>query len=326
MGFIDMEPVAEVASTTGMTVQEIILNALLNNAWIIVIICITVVVILYAVIGLLTYVFKWLGHKFENSEYIEFGKFKIKNRNYRRNEPATENCMLNGLEIKRFLTLIDLLISNELTSIIQKVVETLTVINIIENNYKDQCNNIFKTSFTIISNTYHERLIAYACKVSNFTIDKINKTREYFFISEMLHNLEMLWLEKSNDIIKRNGFVEILEDRSRASHYIDELNNCISQAIDIKRMEVTALVKSDIDDIISDLVKETKGIFEDMFYHLGELKKTMIEKKNKKMNQIDTSVKECIEGIMSDITSKLLYLEDDDYRNIHHENNETQNT
>lgn len=284
-------------------VQQAIIDVLTNNAWIIVVICIAVVLALYAIIGLITCILKWVSKRFENCEYIELGKLKIKNRHYKQQENDT---LLNGTDIKRFLTLIDLVISNEMGAIVQKVVEALTLINAIENTYKDQCNMIFKTSFIKIKNEYHERLISYACKASNFSIDKIHKTREYFFISEMLHNLEILWTEKSNDIIKRNGFIEILEDRSKAKCYIDELNDCISQALDIKRIEVTSLIKSDLDSIIDSLKKDTRDIFDDMFLKLGEIKKGMIEKRSKKMNQIDSNVKHCVEDIMANITTTLL--------------------
>ena len=300
------------SSESVASLNNAIVDILINNAWIIVAICITVIAIVYMLIGLITWIFKLIEKRFENSEYIEIGKFKIKNKHYQVPAPIqnpnnlTSINTVNGMELNRFITLIDLVISNKIVNISKTVIENIVDVNKLENDYEHNSDIIFKTTFTTVINEYYESLIAYACKATGFSIENINKTREYFFISNMLKNLEKIWLEKSKTILNRNGFIQILEDNSKGEKYIEELNNCISQAIELRHIEVTAMTMNEIEEIITDLTKSTKLTFIDMFNKLGELKKNTLEKKEIIMNNTNGYISRCISEIMDDIIYKIM--------------------
>lgn len=311
-----MTEATEVAAINAF--QNAIIEVLTKNAWIIIVICVTVVIILYSIIGIVIQILKAVNKKFENCEYIEIGKVKIKNRNYvKKEDQASSNngiMCINGIEVNRFLSLVDLVISNKIVSISQKVIENMNTIKNLENEYQKDTEIIFRTTFTNILNDYHQKLIEYACKVSNFSIGEINRTREYFFISDMLKNLETMWLEKAISITERNGFVKILDDKSKASTYIDELNSCIAQAIDIRHIEVTAMRISELNDIIDELVKNTKMVFEGMFIRLGELKKTTCDKKHTTVTNTNEFVMDGVNDIMKDIVLRILNMNDLSYK------------
>lgn len=290
-------------------------EALKNNIPLLVVLCTTILIALYMIMGFLLTIFKKISTHFENVETFEFGKLKIRNKYYKpKTNDDTKNItsILNGLNPSRFLSLLDLIISNKLTTVSQKIVESIMAINSIENVYQRDCDTIFRTTFSAITNDYHEELITYACKVTGFSVDRINRTREYFFISDMITNLKNLWLVKSNEIIERNGFVDILNDRHKADVYINELTECFSQAFNLRQLEVTELKKSEIDDIINDINKNDLNNFYNMFIRLGELKKQMLEKREKRMSAINKCVIESVGELIEDVSSKILDIKKED--------------
>ena len=206
-------------------------DALINNIPLLIVICVAIVAGLYGAIGLILTIFKGLYKYLRNIEYIEFGRFKIKNYCYKPQQNSDKVNELANIDGNRFISLLDLVISNKFALVSQKIVESIMSINNIENIYRRDCDAIFKTTFSSIINDYHEELISYACKVTGFSVDKINSTREYFFIYDMVTNLKNLWLSKSNEIIERNGFIDILSDRHKADIYITELTSMLSLKI-----------------------------------------------------------------------------------------------
>lgn len=287
---------------------DYIFAILKDNLWFVVVICILVVVVLYSIIFLLALLVKGIGKKFDNSEFIEFGKFKIKNRNYKK--PETNSNNTRTFDVDKFLSMLSLILESELSNSISRTIDVVNSVHILESNYKCQCESIFKNTFSTIKNEFYLELIAYIVKITGFANADINKTREYFFISDMLQTADFLWLDHSNDIINRNGFIEIIEDKRKADTYIEELDDIIWQAIDVKKLEVTDIQKPELDEIITKVQKRTRINLENMFVRLGKLKKNMIEKKNNKLSIVDTDIKESINRLLKELKHKFLISHD----------------
>lgn len=283
---------------------DYIFTILKDNLWFVVVICIIVVIVLYSIIFILACLIKGIGKKFDNSEYIEFGKFRIKNRNYRGQDQSSSN--IRTFDVDKFLSMLSLILESELSNSISRTIDVVNSVHILESNYKCQCESIFKNTFSTIKNEFYLDLIAYIVNITGFANADINKTREYFFISDMLQTADFLWSDHSNDIINRNGFVEIVNDKKKADVYIEELQDIIWQAIDVKKLEVTDIQKSELDEIIIKVQKRTRTNLENMFVRLGNLKKSMIEKKDNKLSIVDTDIKESINRLLSEIKNKFL--------------------
>lgn len=289
--------------TTTMS-NDIILtmvDILKDNGWIIIGILIVAVVIIINLNKLITSIFSFLYNRiFKDSEYIEFGKLKIKNKN------KIQQISPRIIDQKTFVNMIDVLLSNEIENIITKTIEITNSIHIIERNFETNVTNIFKTNFAAIRNIYHKEFIKYICDKTKFAIDRIHTTREYFFIDELLNETERNWLETSQDITTRNGFIDISQNPSKAKSYIDELNDCITRSINMRRLECTVLTMEDLNKIINEVSTDVYSDLEQMFVRIGNLKRIMLEKRNEKMDKINTDIKGSVSQVIADVENKFI--------------------
>ena len=297
---IQTEPM--VTKVMNADMYDYVFTILKDNLWFVIVICIAVVLTIYVVILFLTFIIKGILKRFDNSEYIEFGKLKIKNRNFKK----TEEIQVKTFDIDKFLSMLELLLETELSSSISKTIDVTNSIHALEMNYTHQCEMIFRNTFSSIKNIYYTEILNYIVTVTGFNNSEIHKTKEYFFMDDLLNNVEMLWIDHSKDIISRNGFVEIVEDKKKASNYIDELDELIWQAIDVKKLEVTAINKKDLDELIISITKNIQTQLENMFIRLGNLKKNIIEKKENKLKIIDNEIRESIGTLLDQIRIKFL--------------------
>ena len=283
------------------TLYNSVFSVLKDNLWFVVVVCILVIIVLYGLILFIFGLIKWLGKRFEHTEYIEIGKLKIKNRNFK---PADTQNNVQTFDIQSFMLMIDIILTNEIKQSITKTIDIMNSIHAIENIYNSQCESIFRNTFTNLRNEYHERMVSYASEVTGFTMDSIHRTREYFFISDMLHSAEIFWMDQSKDIISRNGFIEICDDKRKCADYISELEECIWRAMDVRKLEATVLRKKELDDIIDDVMRSTSSQLETMFLRLGNLKKNMVSKKDEKMKYVDSAISNSIANTLHDIKNR----------------------
>lgn len=288
-----------------VTLVTTIVNLFKDNLPLLIGVLIVIIIVVINVNKLLSNLFKFLyNHIFKNSEYIEFGKLKIKNRFKPTEQNPSQKQRL--IDISSFVNMIDVLLSNEIENVITKTIEITNAIHSIEDNFNNNINTIFCTNFATIRNMYHTEFIKYICDKTKFAIDKIHSTREYFFIDELLNETEKTWIETSKDITERNGFVDISQTPAKAKTYIDELNDCITRAIDIRKLECTVLTKDDIDIIVRDVSTNCYQILEKMFVRIGNLKKVMLEKRAQKIKVIETDVKTSVSRVITDVENKFL--------------------
>lgn len=288
-----------------VTLVTTIVNLFKDNLPLLIGVLIIIIIVVINVNKLLNNLFKFLYNQiFKNSEYIEFGKLKIKNRF----KPTEQNLSQKQrmIDISSFVNMIDVLLSNEIENVITKTIEITNAIHSIEDNFNNNINTIFCTNFATIRNMYHTEFIKYICDKTKFAIDKIHSTREYFFIDELLNETEKTWIETSKDITERNGFVDISQTPAKAKTYIDELNDCITRVIDIRKLECTVLTKDDIDIIVRDVSTNCYQILEKMFVRIGNLKKVMLEKRAQKIKVIETDVKTSVSRVITDVENKFL--------------------
>lgn len=283
------------------TLYDSVFNVLKDNLWFVVVVCVLVIVVLYGAILFIFGLIKYIGKRFEHTEYIEIGKLKIKNRNFK---PVDAQPNVQTFDIQAFMLMIDIILSNEIKQSITKTIDIMNSIHTIENIYNSQCESIFRNTFTNLRNEYHDRMVSYASEVTGFTMDSIHRTREYFFISDMLHSAEIFWMDQSKDIISRNGFIEICDDKRKCADYISELEECIWRAMDVRKLEATVLRKKELDDIIDDVMRSTSSQLETMFLRLGNLKKNMVVKKDEKMKYVDSAISNSIANTLRDIKTR----------------------
>lgn len=284
-------------------VQISIVNLFKDHIGVLILAILAIVVIVLILYSAISKIVDLIGNKiFKNNEYIEFGKLRIKNK-------TKEGKMLNNtrlIDINSFINMLDILLTNTIDNAISKTIETTNSINNIEKDYVNSCSNIFRAVYTDIGNAYYHGLINYACKKINMDLSKIHNTREYFFIADLVHDTQNTWLELSKEIINRNGFIEILQDITKADQYIDELDGCIFRTIDVHKLESTELDKAEIDEILNDINKKFKNKLENMFVRLGKLKTSMIEKKRIKVEYIETDIKNSVSDVIKEVEQKFL--------------------
>ena len=293
-----------VAETTvnPMDLTQLLLNIIKDNGWILIGVILFIVFCVVSLNKIVAQLFNFLYNRiFKDSEYIEFGKLKIKNRNKQQ-----QKITPRFIDQKSFVNMIDILLSNEIESIISKTIEITNAIHVLETNFNNSLMNIFRTNFAAIRNIYHRELIQYICDKTKFTIDRVHTTREYFFIDELLNDTERSWLETSQDIAARNGVVDIAQNPSKARTYIEELEDCITRSINMRRLECTVLTMDDLTTIIDEVSRTVYPDLEQMFIRIGNLKRIMLEKRAEKMNKINTDIKGSVSQVINDVETKFI--------------------
>ena len=228
--------------------------------------------ILILAIGLAGVVFlivKFVLHILNRTKEIDIGPFKIQNFEHTSdNETGQKNPEEKGdknnkhkhykipiahgtsISVNTFLNILDLVLSSELHSIISHCIAASDELNKIGLRYDLQCESIFNRMFLNLKNEYYIGMMNIAMKTLNLDHERIKCTREYFFICDLLFDFEERWKKTAKEITRRNGFVEFKTDISRSKNYINELENCAFQCIDIEKLDLTDLKKEDIDNYV----------------------------------------------------------------------------
>lgn len=275
----------------------------------------TIIVIAVIVVLLVLYLGNLIKNLMSNNEYLKIGPVTIKNRKKARKDKTldpTINAHASNLsnsrviDIDSFMNIMDIVMSVELERVIMNSVNATNEIHKLELTYDEQSESIFSKTFVTIQNEYHDQLVLMACEKTGFDINKIKDTREYFYIIDLLREFNEMWMKQSKEITRRNGFVEFLEDKAKSKVYIDELNDCIFQCIDIRKLESTDLRKADLEKVIYNVQERTQQTLERMFINLANIKKMMLTKRKDKMEYIDNVIKNSVINILTDIRTKIL--------------------
>lgn len=284
--------------------------------------------ILILAIGLAGVVFlivKFVLHILNRTKEIDIGPFKIQNFEHTSDdETGQKNPEEKGdknnkhkhykipiargtsISVNTFLNILDLVLSSELHSIISHCIAASDELNKIGLRYDLQCESIFNRMFLNLKNEYYIGMMNIAMKTLNLDHERIKCTREYFFICDLLFDFEERWKKTAKEITRRNGFVEFKTDISRSKNYINELENCAFQCIDIEKLDLTDLKKEDIDNCIKQINETQTGKLQLMFTELAELKIQMFSKRNYQLQVIDDLTSKSTDFILNELMEKFL--------------------
>ena len=157
-----------------------------------------------------------------------------------------------------------------------------------------------------VKTEYHDRLLVVAMNTTGFDLIKIKNSREYFFILDLLRDFEIDWLKCSKEITRRNGFIEFLNDKNKSKDYIEELQECIFQCIDSRKLDMTEIKRDELEESLKTVNTEMYNSLEKMFTNLANLKKTMLLKREAKLKHIDDTVKNSATNIITIIKTRIL--------------------
>ena len=284
--------------------------------------------ILILAIGLAVVVFlivKFVLHILNRTKEIDIGPFKIQNFEHTSDdETGQKNPEEKGdknnkhkhykipiargtsISVNTFLNILDLVLSSELHSIISHCIAASDELNKIGLRYDLQCESIFNRMFLNLKNEYYIGMMNIAMKTLNLDHERIKCTREYFFICDLLFDFEERWKKTAKEITRRNGFVEFKTDISRSKNYVNELENCAFQCIDIEKLDLTDLKKEDIDNCIKQINETQTGKLQLMFTELAELKIQMFSKRNYQLQVIDDLTSKSTDFILNELMEKFL--------------------
>ena len=284
--------------------------------------------ILILAIGLAGVVFlivKFVLHILNRTKEIDIGPFKIQNFEHTSDdETGQKNPEEKGdknnkhkhykipiahgisISVNTFLNILDLVLSSELHSIISHCIAASDELNKIGLRYDLQCESLFNRMFPNLKNEYYIGMMNTAMKTLNLDHERIKCTREYFFICDLLFDFEERWKKTAKEITRRNGFVEFKTDISRSKNYVNELENCAFQCIDIEKLDLTDLKKEDIDNCIKQINETQTGKLQLMFTELAQLKIQMFSKRNYQLQVIDDLTSKSTDFILNELMEKFL--------------------
>lgn len=278
-----------------------------------------VIFVIFVFLLLLLKVFEKLLSKFE---YIKLGFFKIQNKKEQK-QPQVNN---HEVDMNVFIRILDIIMTAELEKFASEVITATKDIRKIEDTYDDQAHNIFNKTLNNIKTEYHDRLLVVAMNTTGFDLLKIKNTREYFFILDLLRDFEIDWIKCSKEITRRNGFIEFLNDKNKSRDYIEELQECIFQCVDSRKLDMTEIKRDELESSLKDVNNEMYSSLEKMFTNLANLKKSMLLKREAKLKYIDDTIKNSATGIITTVKTKVIDNMFNDNNQIKHENDNSDNT
>lgn len=303
-----MNPLLLQTPTDSPAINQIqsVVNTMASDAFprIFLYLCLVIVVIIIVIM----LIFKIFEKLLSKTEYIKLGFLTFKNK--KEQNTQTTQIDKHEVDINFFIRILDVIMNTELAKFSTDIITATKDIRKIEDTYDDQSHNIFSKILNNIKTEYHDRLLVVAIDVTGFDLVRIKNTREYFFILDLLRDFEIEWLKDSKEITRRNGFVEFLNDKHRSKDYIEELQESIFQCVDSKKLDMTDIKRCDLERALKTANEEMYCSLEKMFTTLASLKKTMLLKREAKLNYIDDVVKNSATNIITTITTKIV-------KNIH---------
>lgn len=264
-------------------------------------ICVYCTIIILTFLIIISIIIKLLSLLFRNVDSIKFGKFDLKLRKSKK-----DNSQPKEIDFSQLLKNFELITRMELKYVVSEIISATNDIHIIETEYDKSVKTVFEKNFSILERDLHDKFVQLACEVTKFDLINIKNTREYFFILDLLSEYQIIWMNNAKDITRRNGFVDFLNDKSKAETYINELIESINQCIDMGKLESTVLPKSRIDEIIKESYKKYYMSLEKMFLSLASMKEKMLQKRKDKFEYIDNSVVSISEKIIHEIKENVL--------------------
>ena len=259
-----------------------------------------IVVIIFLFLSSIVKIFEKLLSK---TEYIKLGFLTFKNKNHINDETKINN---HEVDINIFIQILDVIMTAELEKFSSEIITSTKDIRKIEDTYDDQAHNIFNKTLNTVKTEYHDRLLVIAMNTTGFDLLKIKNSREYFFILDLLRDFEIDWLKCSKEITRRNGFIEFLNDKNKSKDYIEELQECIFQCIDSRKLDMTEIKRDELEESLKTVNTEMYNSLEKMFTNLANLKKTMLLKREAKLKHIDDTVKNSAANIITIIKTRIL--------------------
>ena len=280
-----------------------------------------IVIIIFLFLTLIVKLFEKLLSK---TEYIKLGFLTFKNKKNINNETKINT---HEVDINIFIKILDVIMSAELEKFSSEIITATKDIRKIEDTYDDQAHNIFNKILNSVKTEYHDRLLVVAMNTTGFDLIKIKNSREYFFILDLLRDFEIDWLKCSKEITRRNGFIEFLNDKNKSKDYIEELQECIFQCIDSRKLDMTEIKRDELEESLKTVNVEMYSSLEKMFTNLANLKKLMLLKREAKLKYIDDTVKNSATNIIMMIKTRILNNMFDSTSQIQHrETSENDNT
>lgn len=280
-----------------------------------------IVIIIFLFLSSIVKIFEKLLSK---TEYIKLGFLTFKNKNHINDETKINN---HEVDINIFIQILDVIMTAELEKFSSEIITSTKDIRKIEDTYDDQAHNIFNKTLNTVKTEYHDRLLVIAMNTTGFDLLRIKNSREYFFILDLLRDFEIDWLKCSKEITRRNGFIEFLNDKNKSKDYIEELQECIFQCIDSRKLDMTEIKRDELEESLKTVNTEMYNSLEKMFTNLANLKKTMLLKREAKLKHIDDTVKNSATNIITMIKTRIL---DNMFNNTsqsqHQENSENDNS
>lgn len=258
-----------------------------------------ILLIVIVAIFVISFVLKGI---FANTDTIQFGKFKI----HSKNKPINANNQSPETDPGQLIDSFDFVIKVKNREMVDKILKIKDEIIELEKDYDNRVDALFHKVYKSIEADLHEKLVSVICATLNFDIQRTKSTREYFFITELLKDYRDSWIKTAKDIIRHNGFVSFLEDKSKCKGYINELTNCMYECLDINKMESTVIKKSQIDDAMTDSSNLATQSLERMFMSLAEMKLTMVNKRADKICEIENLIEANRVEILAEIKNKLI--------------------
>ena len=259
-----------------------------------------IVVIIFLFLSSIVKIFEKLLSK---TEYIKLGFLTFKNKNHINDETKINN---HEVDINIFIQILDVIMTAELEKFSSEIITSTKDIRKIEDTYDDQAHNIFNKTLNTVKTEYHDRLLVVAMNTTGFDLLRIKNSREYFFILDLLRDFEIDWLKCSKEITRRNGFIEFLNDKNKSKDYIEELQECIFQCIDSRKLDMTEIKRDELEESLKTVNTEMYNSLEKMFTNLANLKKTMLLKREAKLKHIDDTVKNSAANIITIIKTRIL--------------------
>lgn len=250
-----------------------------NNIPLLIVFIIILLIIFLGIFGFLQ------GYKIDKESVINkipvIGKhIKKKEKN---NKKEDVQKLLSDINI-----LLEYVTQNEIEDIIRRSNEINTKLLKIENEFRNSAKNTYDFLLEKMLSLYKTNLIDFLLKEKKI-IDKndLYIDKDYIIIETALND----FIEKSEDelidIFNKNGFIEFLDDITKANIYIEQMLHVIYKCFSPLRLDKLSLNNQDIKNVLEKSNTYLRPELEKLFRDLAILKNNYRSKKEKYSNELN---------------------------------------
>lgn len=216
-------------------------------------------------------------------------------------------CDKKQVPIKFFITILDAILSSQLTYIIKNCVDTASKIEKYVEDFENFALEKINNFIISIKQDYHQRVIELIKKFPHDENDTfwMRNTPEFSFLNNVLASFETRFVNTCKNIMRKSDFINFKLENLNAKEYLDELKDCVFKCIDPAKVYETRFNVNEFNNAFSavnDKFNHEMGL---LLLDISTAKTEMVDKREMILKDIDDITTSAVTTIIDTLLSKV---------------------